>query len=161
MGWIYVSWFMVTSVGISDKLGKWFGLTASCRDRVYVRVRGERSRQGTGGGRMLEATPSAGFREASVECAGGGRGNDASERWTGGHNVHVHSLLCSCSMPTRLGGNPPPPPRIAAPWRRRFGCWIFPPVVLWLYRNCWHALYCQARLDGITDADVCITRNRI
>lgn len=42
---------------------------------------------------MLEATPSAGFREASVECAGGGRGNDASERWTGGHNVHVHSLL--------------------------------------------------------------------
>lgn len=24
---------------------------------------------------------------------GGGRGNDASKRWTGGHKVHVHTLL--------------------------------------------------------------------
>lgn len=53
MGWIYISWFMVTSVGISDKLGKRFGLTASCRDRVYVRVRGERSRQGTRSGEQV------------------------------------------------------------------------------------------------------------
>lgn len=40
-------------MGISDKLGKWFGLTASCRDRVYVRVRGERSRQGTRSGEQV------------------------------------------------------------------------------------------------------------
>lgn len=127
MGWIYVSWFMVTSVGISDKLGKWFGLTASCRDRVYVRVRGERSRQGTRSGEQVV-----------VGCWRPRPARDSEKRvWNAREGV-VGMMRALDRRPQRpralsalalrrpgLAGTLPP--LLTAPWRR-FGCWIFPPV---------------------------------
>lgn len=111
---------MVTSVGISDKLGKRVGLTASCssldswscvRARVRWTVQAGHTERRTGGGRMLEATPSAGFREASVECAGGVEGVVGMMRASAGPAATRSTCtLWSCSTATRLGGNPPLPP---------------------------------------------------
>lgn len=105
---------MVTSVGISVKLGKWFGLTASCRDRVYVRVRGERSRQGTRSGEQVvvgcwRPRPA---RDSEKRVWNAREGVVGMMRASAGPAATTSTCtLCSCSTPTRLGGNPLPPHR--------------------------------------------------
>lgn len=153
------------------RFGAW--LTASCSSldswscvrcsRVRWTVQAGHTERGTGGGRMLEATPSAGFREASVECAGGVEGVVGMMRASAGpaatsssmpQGPRAHSAL-ALRRPGLAGTLPLFLSSVLTSWswRRRFGCWIFSPIVLWLYRNYWHTLWCQARLEGIIDAD--------